>query len=219
MSKKNEISQSGSGLSVSDVEIVATEAAYQGFFRLSKYQLKHRLFAGGWTPVIEREMLERGHAAVLLPYDPVLDQVVMVEQFRLGAVETSDYPWLLELVAGIIEEGESAEDVARREAVEEAGLNVEQVELICSYLPSPGGCSERISLFIGQVDSSGAGGLHGLATEHEDIRVHVYSIEEALKLLDSGKIDNAASIIGLQWLAMNHQRIRQQWLETKLSDN
>lgn len=195
-----------------DVEIVETRVLHQGFFTMQSYKLRHKLFAGGWTPVIEREMMERGHAAALLPYDPKLDQVVMLEQFRLGAVPTSEHPWLIELVAGIIEEGESAEDVAIRESQEEAGLEVTQLEEICSYLPSPGGCTERLTLFAGCVDSSKAGGLHGLADEHEDIRVHCMSREQALELLASGKIDNAASIIGLQWLALNHQRIRQEWL-------
>lgn len=198
--------------SAADVEIIASDTAYAGFFQLKKYQLRHRLFAGGWSETMSRELFERGHAVVLLPYDPKLDQVVMIEQFRLGALETSNHPWLLELVAGIIEPGETDQDVARREAVEEAGLQVEQIEFICSYLPSAGGCSERISLYIGAVDSSIAGGIHGLDSEHEDIRVHVYSREQALKLLEDGKIDNAASIIGLQWLAMNHQQIREKWL-------
>lgn len=200
--------------SAADVEIIASEKAYDGFFQLKKYQLRHRLFAGGWSEEMTRELFERGHAVVLLPYDPKLDQVIMIEQFRLGALETSNHPWLLELVAGMIEPGETDKDVARREAVEEAGLQVEQMEFICSYLPSAGGCSERISLYIGAVDSSNAGGIHGLDSEHEDIRVHVYSREQALKLLEDGKIDNAASIIGLQWLAMNHQRIRDQWLNS-----
>ncbi len=205
-----------SSFTLNDLEIIDEEVVYQGFFQMKCYRLKHRLYAGGWTPEIRREMMERGHAAALLPYDPQLDQVVMVEQFRLGAVETSEHPWLLELVAGIIDAGESAEQVAIRESQEEAGLAVTQLERIASYLPSPGGCSERITLFAGCVDASEAGGLHGLAEEHEDIRVHVMSRVEAIQLLNDGKIDNAASIIGLQWLALNHQRIRDAWL--KLDD-
>ncbi|MCM2680391.1 ADP-ribose diphosphatase [Echinimonas agarilytica] len=198
----------------SDVEIVRVEKMSEGFFTMNNYMLKHRLFAGGWTPVMSREMMERGHAAALLPYDPVRDEVVILEQFRLGAVATSDHPWLLELVAGIIEPGETAEGVAIRESEEEAGLTVVQTELICSYLPSPGGCNERLTLFAGHVNSSNAGGLHGLASEHEDIKVHCVSRLEAMNLLQNGKIDNAATIIGLQWLALNHERIRQQWHPT-----
>ena len=196
-----------------DIEVVETRVLHQGFFTMQSYKLRHKLFAGGWTPVIERELLERGHAAALLPYDPKRDQVVLLEQFRLGAVATSEHPWLIELVAGIIEEGETPEQVAIRESQEEAGLTVSCTELICSYLPSPGGCSERLSLFAGCVDSTQAGGLHGLADEHEDIRVHCMSREAAMELLTSGKIDNAATIIGLQWLALHHQRIQQEWLE------
>ena len=195
-----------------DVEILGADLLSNGFFTLNSYRLRHRLFAGGWTPVIQREMLERGHAAALLPYDPVRDEVVLVEQFRLGAVATSNEPWLLELVAGIIDKDETAEQVAIRESREEAGLEVSTTEFICSYLPSPGGCTERISLFVGLVDSANAGGLHGLADEHEDIRVHCVSRDQALVYLAQGKIDNAATIIGLQWLALNHERIKQQWL-------
>ncbi|MBW8189708.1 ADP-ribose diphosphatase [Neiella marina] len=214
MTKGDSVSPCEQSFTASDVEIVSTDLAYNGFFQLKKYQLRHRLFAGGWSSVMTRELFERGHAVVLLPYDPKLDQVVMVEQFRLGALETSSNPWLLELVAGMIEPGETAEDVARRESIEEAGLTVGQVEFICSYLPSAGGCSERISLYVGAIDSRNAGGIHGLDYEHEDIKVHCYSRQQALKLLEDGKIDNAASIIGLQWLAMNHQRIRDLWLSS-----
>ena len=199
-----------------DVDIVATEPLYQGFFKMNRYHLKHRLFEGGWTPVIQRELMERGHAAVLLPYDPVLDQVVMLEQFRLGAVETSEHPWLYELVAGMIEPGETAEAVAHREAQEEAGLDVQKMVYVCSYLPSPGGCSERISLYVGQVDSQHASGFHGLEHEHEDIKVHCFSREKAMELLSSGKIDNAATIIGLQWLQLNYQHIREKWLKADI---
>lgn len=194
-----------------DVEIVEKEVLHKGFFTLHRYHLKHKLFAGGWTPVIQREMLEREPAAALLPYDPILDRVVLLEQFRLGAVPTSTKPWLIELVAGILEEGETPEEVAIRESQEEAGVKVTHLETICSYLPSPGGCTERLTLFVGCVDSSNAGGLHGVEHEHEDIRVYSVSREEALELLANGKIDNAATIIGLQWLALNYQRVQQEW--------
>lgn len=103
-----------------DVEIIARETLYRGFFSLDLYRFRHRLFNGEMSGEVRREIFERGHAAVLLPYDPVRDEVVLIEQIRIAAWDTSKTPWLLEMIAGMIEEGESVEDVARREAVEEA---------------------------------------------------------------------------------------------------
>ena len=195
-----------------DVKVTAIETLFQGFFRMVRYHLSHRLYGGGWSPVITREVFERGHAAVMLPYDPVRDELVMQEQFRVGALATSERPWLKELVAGIIDEGETAEQVVRREAMEEAGLEVGRVEKLFSYLVSPGGTTERIDLFIGEVDASNAGGIHGLASEAEDIRVEVVSRQQALALLAAGTIDNAATLIGLQWLQVNGEALRARWL-------
>ncbi|MDU6410629.1 MAG: ADP-ribose diphosphatase [Yersiniaceae bacterium] len=194
-----------------DVEIIARESLYSGFFSLTAYRFRHRLFNGEMSGEVRREVFERGHAAVLLPYDPVRDEVVLVEQLRFPALETSDTPWLLEMVAGIIEPGESPEQVARREAVEEAGLTVARCKPVLSYLASPGGTSERLSVMVGEVDAGTAEGLHGLAEEHEDIRVHVVSREQACRWVEEGAIDNAASIIALQWLALHHESLRKEW--------
>lgn len=194
-----------------DVRVLRREVLFQGFFRMVKLRLQHRLFGGGWSPEMDRELFERGHAAVLMPYDPKRDAIVVQEQFRIGAVETTPNPWLLEMVAGIIEPGESAEHVVRREAIEEANLTVGRIEPLFSYLVSPGGTTERIELFVGEVDSSAAGGLHGLAEECEDIRVSVISRTDAIAMLDSGQISNAAMLIALQWLARNGDALRQRW--------
>ena len=196
-----------------DVEILDVTPLHQGFFKMNRYRLRHRLFAGGWSNVITREVFERGHAAVLLPYDPHLDQVVILEQFRVGAMENSRSPWLMELVAGIIEPGESARQVAYREAAEESGLKVQRSEHLYSYLASPGGCTERLDIFVGQVDSGNASGLHGLDEEDEDIRVHAVSRKQAFAWLSEGRIDNAATIIALQWLQLHGDRLRRDWLK------
>ncbi len=192
-------------------EIIHKAIPYRGFFQMEVYRLRHELFAGGWSPVIERECLERGHAVALLPYDPDRDQVVLVEQFRIGALEPFQGPWLLEIVAGIIGPGEVTAEVARREAQEEAGCTVQDLAPICQYYVSPGGTSETITLYCGRVDASQAGGLHGLDAEHEDIRVHVVSREEALAMLQAGRINSAAPIIALQWLALNYQELQARW--------
>ncbi|WP_324660714.1 ADP-ribose diphosphatase [Enterobacter bugandensis] len=194
-----------------DVEIIARETLYSGFFSMDLYRFRHRLFNGEMSGEIRREIFERGHAAVLLPFDPVRDEVVLVEQIRIAAYDTSESPWLLEMVAGMIEEGESVEDVARREALEEAGLVVGRTKPVLSYLASPGGTSERLSIMVGEVDATTAEGIHGLADENEDIRVHVVSREQTYQWVEEGKIDNAASVIALQWLQLHYQTLRNEW--------
>ncbi|MGL3100192.1 ADP-ribose diphosphatase [Enterobacter asburiae] len=194
-----------------DVEIIARETLYSGFFSMDLYRFRHRLFNGEMSGEIRREIFERGHAAVLLPFDPVRDEVVLVEQIRIAAYDVSESPWLLEMVAGMIEEGESVEDVARREALEETGLVVGRTKPVLSYLASPGGTSERLSIMVGEVDATTAEGIHGLADENEDIRVHVVSREQAYQWVEEGKIDNAASVIALQWLQLHYQTLRNEW--------
>ncbi|MEZ6877711.1 ADP-ribose diphosphatase [Enterobacter sp. KBR-315C3_2022] len=194
-----------------DVEIIARETLYSGFFSMDLYRFRHRLFNGEMSGEIKREIFERGHAAVLLPFDPVRDEVVLVEQIRIAAYDSSESPWLLEMVAGMIEEGETVEDVARREALEEAGLVVGRTKPVLSYLASPGGTSERLSIMVGEVDATTAEGIHGLADENEDIRVHVVSREQAYQWVEEGKIDNAASVIALQWLQLHYQTLRNEW--------
>ncbi|HDS3794042.1 ADP-ribose pyrophosphatase [Enterobacter asburiae] len=194
-----------------DVEIIARETLYSGFFSMDLYRFRHRLFNGEMSGEIRREIFERGHAAVLLPFDPVRDEVVLVEQIRIAAYIVSESPWLLEMVAGMIEEGETVEDVARREALEEAGLVVGRTRPVLSYLASPGGTSERLSIMVGEVDATTAEGIHGLADENEDIRVHVVSREQAYQWVEEGKIDNAASVIALQWLQLHYQTLRNEW--------
>lgn len=197
--------------STKDVQILSKETLYQGFFKMVKYAFKHKLFEGGWSDVVEREIFERGHAVAVLPYDPVLDEFVMIEQIRIGAVPTSSSPWLLEVVAGIIDEGETPENVCCREAQEEAGLDIQKLYKALSYLASPGGTTERLHIYIGLVDASDAKGVHGLEYESEDILVHRVPTSVAFDWINQGKIDNAATLIALQWFAMNKQQVLENW--------
>ena len=194
-----------------DIEILDKSEQYKGYFRINRYRLRHRLYAGGWSGELQRELFERGHAVGVLPYDPAADSVVLIEQFRIGALVAGMGPWLTEVVAGIIEEGEAPEEVARRETREEAGIEVMDLMPICRYLVSPGGSSESVILFCGRVDSRGAGGIHGLAAEHEDIKVDVVPYAEAMRRLEEGDFTNAISIIALQWLALHRGRVRTAW--------
>jgi len=195
-----------------DFELIEKATVFQGYFRMDRYRFRHRLFAGGWSGEVVREVFERGHAVVVLPYDPERDAVVMIEQFRIGAAAADVPMWQREVVAGIIDPGETPEAVARREAREEAGCEIRDLIPIYHYLASPGGTSETIWLFCGRVDSRGIGGIHGLPEEHEDIRVEVVPFPEVRGRLESGQIGNAPTIIALQWLLLNRDALRARWL-------
>jgi ADP-ribose pyrophosphatase len=186
-----------------DVTIVSRDTAFQGFFAIDRIVLRHRLFAGGWSQDFSRELFRRDQAGGVLLYDPQADKLVMVEQFRVGLLDAMDQsPWALELVAGILDDGETARDMALREVHEEAGLSIGTPEFICNYFNSPGGSTERITLLYAEVDASQASGIHGMADENEDIRVVVLSFDEAWQAFLSGRINNAMAIIALQWLRL-----------------
>ncbi len=197
--------------SAADVELIEKTTPYQGYFRVQVYRLRHKRFGGGWTEVMSRELFERGHATVVLPYDPARDAVVLIEQFRVGAYAAGFAPWLIEAVAGIVEPGETPEDVARREAVEEAGCKIAELEPIGTVMSSPGGCSEVLHLYCGRVDSEGVGGIHGLEHEHEDIRAFTLPLDAALERLAWGEYNNANTVITRQWLALNRDRLKKKW--------
>ncbi len=180
---------------------------FEKYFRLEEYSISHELFAGGDSPVFTREIFERGVVVAVLPFDPRRREVVLIEQFRAGAIHDADTPWLVECVAGVIEHGESERQVALRECVEEAGCRIERLEPISRYYVSPGGTTENCTLFCGIVDSDGVGGIHGLAHEHEDIRVFVVGSEEAYAMVRDGRIRSSATIIALQWLELNEKRL------------
>ncbi|MCW8109346.1 ADP-ribose diphosphatase [Alteromonas ponticola] len=196
-----------------DIEIIDKKRVYDGFFKMVRYDFKHKLFAGGWSDVVRREIFERGHAVAVLPYDPDHDEFVLIEQVRIGAQATADTPWLMEVIAGIIDEGETEENVCHREAQEEAGIRLTKLTKALSYLVSPGGTTERVHIFVAQCDASLAKGIHGLDDESEDIRVHRISSTRAREWLESGIIDNAAAIIALQWFFMNRESLLQKWRE------
>lgn len=189
-------------------EILGKQEVYHGFFRLEKYRLKHGLFAGGWSPEIERELFRRGSCVAVVLYDPDKDAVVLIEQFRVGALLRQEVPWLLEIVAGAVEEGETPEEVAYREAIEEAGCEIRELLPINAFYTTPGGSSEWLTLYCGVVDSSGVGGIHGLDHEQEDILVSVVSFDEAYALMEQGKINSGIPIIAIQWLALNRDKLR-----------
>ena len=206
-------------MSADDVEIIEKTTPFQGYFRIDRYRLKHRLFEGGISTEMTREVFERGHAVAVILYDPDLERLVFIEQFRPGvyAALASPWfddgfsPWLMECVAGIIEEGETPEGVARRETLEEAGCEIGEMLPICHYFASPGATSETVFVYCARTDASRAGGIHGVGAEHENIRVHVVSTEEAFAWLDAGRFINAMTLVGMQWFRHNVDAVRARW--------
>lgn len=145
-------------------------------------------------------------------YDPATDQVALIEQFRVGTLKQNDPNWMLEIVAGAIEPGETlVEDVAHRETLEEAGCTIQRLLRMTEFYTSPGAASEKITLFCAQGDAAQADGVHGLDAANEDMRVHVWNFQEAFAKIERGEINSGISILGLQWLALNRERLRREW--------
>lgn len=188
------------------------KTVYDGFFKLESYKLQHTLFKGGWSEPLQRELFRRSDCVGVLLYDPKRDEVVLLEQFRVGPMVHMQRPWLLEIVAGGIEEGEEKEEVAYREAYEEAGCQIEELIPITEFYTSPGGSSELLTLYCAKVDSSNVEGVHGLEHEGEDIAVKAVSFEEVYRLLEQGQIKSGIPIIAIQWLALNRDKLRDRWL-------
>ena len=194
------------------VKVVQKENRYEGFFTVDSYQFRHPLYQGGHSHIVKRELLERGDAVVVLPYDPTTDEVVLVEQFRVGAFgaferdaranKTAQSPWLIECIAGMVDKNRTAIDVAHAEAKEEAGIELSNVQSVLKLFASPGGMSERIEYFVATTDSTKAKGVHGLDSESEDIRVLRVSLQTACNWISEGKINNASTVIALQWLQL-----------------
>lgn len=189
-----------------DVDRLALMHPYSGYFAVEEYDLRFRRFDGTMSEVLNRAVFISGDAAVILPYDPVRDRVMVIEQFRAGPYARGDAnPWLIEAVAGRIDGGETPEAAARREAQEEAGLELRDLLVGPSYYPSPAAKAEYIYSFIGIADlPESAAGIGGLDVEAEDIRSHVIPYERLTALMASGEVDNAPLMILVQWL----ERIR-----------
>ena len=193
------------------VELVRREVAFEGYFKVIRYFLRHTLHNGGMSGTISREVFERGQAGAVLPYDPQRDEVVLIRQFRAGTYAAGRHPWTWEVVAGIIEENETAEDMVRREMVEEADLSVDELLPIQDLMLTPGACSEACRIFLGRVDTAKAGGVFGLADEHEDILVKVLPFAEAYAMVQRNEVDNAVAVVAVLWLALHRDEVRKRW--------
>ncbi|MBO4519621.1 MAG: NUDIX domain-containing protein [Alphaproteobacteria bacterium] len=194
-----------------NIEVVKTTPLYKKFFRVDEYSFKYPLYNGKMSGVVKREVMNRGNAAGVLLYDPDREELVFVEQIRIGAFIAGENPWVLECAAGIIEAGETPEHVAVREAEEEVGAKVSALEPITSYFSSPGGLSEKIYMFCGRVDAAHVAKYGGLPSENEDIRVVVVPVGDAEKMLAEGRFNNALAIISMQWFMINREKLRKKW--------
>jgi ADP-ribose pyrophosphatase len=193
------------------VKILSRRRGFDGFNKLDVLELQHELFGGGLGKPIQREIIERGQAVAVIPYDPRTDQLVLIEQFRIGAFAAGRHPWLTEVVAGRFDAGESPENVARRETLEEIGLPVDRLEFVTRYMVNPASSTEAITLFAGRVDATAAGGVHGLDHEGEDIRAFTVEAQEAIGWIGTERIANATLLLAMQWFAANRQRLREMW--------
>ncbi|WP_286246142.1 NUDIX domain-containing protein [Pseudoalteromonas sp. MM1] len=195
-----------------DVSLKAVKSLYNGFFKVDMYEFEHSLFNGGTSQLIKREILERGDAIAVLPYDVATQSVLLIEQIRIGAINSRHSPWLLECIAGMTDGSTDYEGVVKKEAYEEAGLELTELEFMLSYLSSPGGTTERLHLYLARADLSQVqSGVYGLESEGEDIKTHILTLDDALARLNNGEIDNAATVICLQWLALNREKISSKW--------
>jgi ADP-ribose pyrophosphatase len=194
------------------VELLRQEVAFQGYFKVVRYYFRHGLHQGGMSKVISREVFERGQAGAVLPYDPKRDEVILIRQFRAGAYVAGHHPFTWETVAGIIEDGETADMMVRREAVEEAGLEIADIWPVQNIMLTPGACSESCQIFLGRADTTGAGGIFGLEAEGENILVKVLPFTEAYAMVERKEVDNAVTVVALQWLALHREEVRRRWL-------
>lgn len=196
-----------------DIEIVDRKTAYKGFLTIDVYRLRHKKFDGTWTDVLPpREVCDRGPAVAVLLYDPDRDTLVMIEQFRVGSAAAAGPAWMTEIVAGMVSDGETPEEVARREAMEEAGCAIQEIEPICDYFVSPGAFTEQVHVYCGRVDSRGLKATGGLEEEHEDIRIMVLPTDEVIGMLDDNRLRNSVAIIAVGWLARHRDALRRRWL-------
>jgi ADP-ribose pyrophosphatase len=207
-------------MSSKKVEIINKSTRFKNYLQVDEYKIKHALFEGGFSETIEREVIERGHVGAVLLYDPKLHLLVLINQFRPAAFAAKGSPWwnddlspwMVECVAGIIDDGESPEEMCRRESLEEANCQVSELHFLYKYFSSPGCLTETVFLYCGRIDASNAGGVYGLKEEGEDIHVFTATPEEAYQMLEDGRINNSMTMLAIQWFQLNGDKLRYIWL-------
>ncbi|MDA9991216.1 NUDIX hydrolase [Paracoccaceae bacterium] len=200
----------GSNLSPKVVTSYANRTVYNGFFSVKEYDLSFTKFDGSKSELVTRSALISFDAVIVLPYDPVHDRVLLVEQFRAGLfARQEENPWCLEPIAGLIDQGETPEEAGLREADEEAGLTLSSLELVARSYPSPGISTEFFHQYIGITSLPETTSLvSGLASEAEDIRSHIFCFSDFLKMIEAGQITVGPAILLGLWLARHRDKLR-----------
>ncbi|MGB3406226.1 MAG: NUDIX domain-containing protein, partial [Jannaschia sp.] len=202
----------GGGLNAGDVTVQDVRYPYDGFHRVEEWLIDHARFDGSRSGTIQRAVSHVTDAATVLPYDPVRDRVLVVEQIRVGALAKGDpRPWMIEPVAGLIDAGETPEQTALRETEEEAGLSVsaEALHFVARYYPSPGGLAQVLHSYVALADlPDTAAGLGGLDEEAEDLRAHLIPLDDLLAMIATGEAANAPLILSAQWIALQRARLQ-----------
>jgi ADP-ribose pyrophosphatase len=193
-------------------KIISRKVEFEGWHKLETVVLQHAsLRHDGQVEPMKREMYYCGTCVVTLLYLPETDQILLNEQFRIGAFMAGEpNPWLYECCAGMVDEGEEPEDAARREAIEETGSQILDLEFIGKVYTSPGGSDEKYMLYCGRIGTAEAG-HYGIEEEGEEIKTHLVSVADAIHMLDTGKIINSGTVMCLQWFARNHDRLSKKW--------
>jgi ADP-ribose pyrophosphatase len=191
-----------------DMPEMEEKEVFSGYSRIKQYRFRFPLFKGGESTLIQREVFVRPPAVAVLLYDPDTNQVVLIEQFRIGALGESESPWILEIVAGVIDEGDTPVQTAIRETLEETGYSIQSLIPICHCFVTPGLSNEKIYIYCAKINAKTEGGIYGLTDHGEDIKVHLMDREKAFQLLSQGKIISAPTIMALQWLQVNYSSLR-----------
>ena len=216
---KNGTDLAADGSKPSKIECQKTELLADGHFRYELFTLRTETFAGKLTQPFKREVLRTGRAVAVLLYDPGAQRLILIEQFRVGAyLNHLPSAWILECVAGMVDEGETSEAAARREVKEETGCEPRRMESIGAYLSSPGISDELVTIYIAEVDAAQPGGIHGHAGEGEDIRSVIFTVDEALAAADNGAVVNIMAQVALLWFARHGDTLRQQWVGSAIHD-
>tara|TARA_B100000214_G_scaffold326329_1_gene264308 strand:- start:1912 stop:2493 length:582 start_codon:yes stop_codon:yes gene_type:complete len=190
----------------SKFKIIDKKNLYDGFFKMNEVTLKYRKYDGNWSNNIKRELFGGAQVAAVLPYDPISKEIILIQQFRPGTISKDIDHYLDEIVAGIIDEGESPEIAAKRECLEETGCEVKKLIPIQGYFPAPGSSESFYHLFLGEVKSFKGSKIQGLENENEDIFVKCFKINEVRKKMEDGKILNGLTLIALQWFFLHFYR-------------
>ena len=187
----------------SKFEIINKKNIHNGFFKMNEYILKYKKYDGSWSKEVKREIFGGAMVSAVLPYDSVKREIVLIQQFRPGTIAKEFNNYLYEIVAGIIDSGEKAEDTAKRECLEETGCKIKKITPIQGYFPAPGSSESFYHLFLGEIDTFEGERLMGLETENEDILVRSYKLSDVKEMMEKGEIINGLTLISLQWFFLN----------------